>query len=89
VPTIIVDPSSGTTEAATERLPPPADHSLRVTIAVASPGQTPPSTGEPASVGTLGTAPVPKVLKRKKLPIKKSALYVSDPGPPGWACHEV
>jgi hypothetical protein len=56
VPTFAVDPSSGTTEASLEHSPAPADHSLRVTIAVAPSGPTPPSTGEPTTTSTLGTS---------------------------------
>jgi hypothetical protein len=68
VPTIVVDLSSGTVEAALQRPPPPPDRSLMVTVAVA------PSTGEPAAISALGTGPVPRVLKKKVLSIKKFAL---------------
>jgi hypothetical protein len=74
VPTLGVDPSSGTAEAAPERSPPLADHSLRVIVAVALLGQTQPSIGEPTMMSTLGTRPVPRVLKKKVLSIKKSTL---------------
>jgi hypothetical protein len=74
VPTIIVDPSSGTAKAAPEQSPPSAGLSSMVTIAVAPPGQTSPLTGEPASASALGTVLEPKVLKKKRLAIKKSAL---------------
>jgi hypothetical protein len=78
VPTVAVDPSSGTAQATPERFPPPADRSLMVTVAVAPPGQTPPSTGKPAAMSALGARVVPRVLKKKVLSIKKSALYVSE-----------
>jgi hypothetical protein len=74
VPSVVVNPSSGTAEAATERSPPPADCSLMVTVAVASLGKIQPLTGEPMATSTLGTGPVPRLLKKKVLLIKKSAL---------------
>jgi hypothetical protein len=74
MPTVAVDPSSGTAEAAQEQSPPLANRSLRVTIAVAPPGQTRPSTGEPAAMSALGTRQVPQVLRKKVLSIKKHAL---------------
>jgi hypothetical protein len=72
VPTVAA--SSGTVEATPERSPPTADRNLRVTIAVALPKQTPPSTGEPAAMSALGTGPVPRVLRKKVVSIKRSAL---------------
>jgi hypothetical protein len=74
VPTIAVDLSSGTAEAEPERLPPLADCSLMVTVAIAPLGQTQPLTGKPAATSALGTGPVPRVLKKKVLSIKKFAL---------------
>jgi hypothetical protein len=59
-----MDPSSGTTEAAPEQSPPPADRSMMVTVVVAPPGQTLPSTSEPAATSTLGIRAVPQVLKK-------------------------
>jgi hypothetical protein len=68
LPSVIVDPSTGT--AATmlgQALP-------LVTIAIASPRQTPPVAGRSAAIGALDAAPVPKALKQKKLHVKKSTL---------------
>jgi hypothetical protein len=73
VPTIAVDPSSGTAKA-TLKQSSPASLSSMVTVAVAPPEQTPPSTGKSALASALGTVPVPKVLKKIKPAIKKSAL---------------
>jgi hypothetical protein len=74
VTTFAVDPSSGTTEAAPENSPPPVDHVLRVTIAIAPLGPMPPLTSELATTSTLGTKLVPRVLRKNVVSIKKSAL---------------
>jgi hypothetical protein len=48
-----------------------------VTVAVALPGQTPPSIIKLGSVSALVTVPVPKVLKKKKIGYKEISTVSS------------
>jgi hypothetical protein len=74
VPSITVDPSSGSAGATPGQSSPMAGLGSLVTIAVAPPKQTLPSVGETVPARALGAVPAPRPLKRKKLGIKKSAL---------------
>jgi hypothetical protein len=74
VPSIIVDPSSGSAGAALGQSLPAASLSSMVTIAIALSGQTPLSAHTTVLVSTLGAAPAPRVLRRKVLSVKKSTL---------------
>jgi hypothetical protein len=73
VPSLIVDPSSGSAGITTGQTLPSVDPKSMVVITTATPGQIPPMDGRTASPSTLGIAPASKPLK-KKLGVKKSAL---------------
>jgi hypothetical protein len=68
VPSVAVDPSTGTTTMTPRQALP------LVTVAIASPRQTPPVVGKSEPTSALDAAPVPKALKQKKLHVKKSTL---------------
>jgi hypothetical protein len=74
MPSVIVDPLSGSAGATSGQVPPSAGTQAMVTIAVASPWQTPPTTGEKGSASILGAALAPRVLRRKVFSVKKSNL---------------
>jgi hypothetical protein len=74
VSSVAVDPLPSSSRATPGQTPPSASRQLSMVILGAPPRQVSSSTGKPTPPSTLGAAPVPKVLKVKKLDVKKSSL---------------
>jgi hypothetical protein len=74
VPSITMDPSSGSAGITPGQMPPSADPTSMAVVTAAALGQVPPIAGKTASPSTLGAAPATKPLKKKKLGVKKFAL---------------
>jgi hypothetical protein len=78
MPSVTMDPSSGSPGAAPGQSPPATGLSSLVAIAAAPPKQTPPSASGTMLASALGAIPGPIPLKKRKLGVKKSALQVSE-----------
>jgi hypothetical protein len=74
VPCVTVDPSTTPVGTTPGQSWPLARATMLVTVVVAPPGQTPTPTDKMMSASALGAAPAPRVHKKKKLAVKKSAL---------------